>query len=90
MTVPEYDDGISPANVVAKAIAFKCKNWLDTLLRYLPETEASELAAEVKRGEEGNLLGIVLHHRVLKSTPQPPSAQSTGARAAVPSAGRRR
>ncbi len=90
MTVPDYDDGISPADVVAKAVGFKCRNWLDTLLRYMPPTEASELAAEVKRGEEGNLLGIVLHNRVLKSKPQPPLATTGGARTTNPPAGRAR
>ena len=90
MTVSDYDDGVSPATVVAKAVAFKCRNWLDTWLRYVPPTEASVLAAEVKRGDEGDLLGIVLHNRVLKSTPQPPLATSGGTRITVPSGGRRR
>ena len=31
MTVPEYDDRISPANVVAKAIAFKCQSWVSSM-----------------------------------------------------------
>jgi hypothetical protein len=33
--------------------------------------EAMDLYAEVMRGEEGNLVAIVLRHRVLKSNPPP-------------------
>ena len=71
MTVPDYDDRISPANVVAKAIAFKCRNWVNAMLKYMPQTEGTTLHNEIMRGEEGNLLGVVLRHRVLKSTPPP-------------------
>ena len=76
MTVPEYDDRISPANVVAKAIAFKCKSWVDAMMKYIPKNDSDELYKEIMRGEEGSLLGIVLRHRVLKSTPPPPVATS--------------
>ena len=68
MTVPDYDDRISPANVVAKAIAFKCQSWVNSMLKYMPQTEGTNLYNEIMRGEEGNLLGVVLRNRVLKST----------------------
>jgi hypothetical protein len=71
MTVPDYDDAISPANVVAKAVAFKCQNWVNAMVKYMPQTEGRTLYNEIMRGEEGNLLGVVLRHRVLKSTPPP-------------------
>jgi len=71
MTVPDYDDGISPANVVAKAIAAKCRSWVDAMSKYETRAEAVTLYNEIKRGEEGNLLGIVLRHRVLKSNAAP-------------------
>jgi len=71
MTVPEYDDRISPANVVAKAVAFKCQSWVISMLKYMPQTEGTNLYNEIMRGEEGNLLGIVLRNRVSKSMPPP-------------------
>ena len=71
MTVPDYDDRISPANLVAKAVAGKCRSWVDTMLRYKTGTEAAALKNEILRGEDGHLLGIVLRHRVLKSAPPP-------------------
>ena len=71
MTVPDYDDRISPANVVAKAVAFKCQSWVSSMLKYMPQTEGTNLHNEIMRGEEGNLLGIVLRNRVSKSTPPP-------------------
>ena len=74
MTVPDYDDRISPANVVAKAVAFKCQNWVISMLKYMPQTEGITLYNEIMRGEEGNLLGIVLRNRVLNSTPPTPVA----------------
>jgi len=72
MTVPDYDDRISPANVVAKAIAFKCQSWVNAMLKHMPQTEGNRLYDEIMRGEEGNLLGVVLRNRVLKSTPPAP------------------
>ncbi len=71
MTVAQYDDRISPANIVAKAIAAKCRSWVDAMVKNTNRTEATNLFDEVMRGDEGNLLGIVLHHRVLNSTPPP-------------------
>lgn len=59
---------------MAKAIAFKCQNWVNSMLKYMPQTEGTNLYNEIMRGEEGNLLGVVLRHRVLKSTPPPPVA----------------
>lgn len=87
MTTPEYDDGISPANVVAKAVAFKCQTWVNTMVKYLPQAEGTELSKEIMRGEEGNLLGVVLRHRVLKSTPSTPLATGGAGAPARPSAG---
>ena len=74
MTVPDYDDRVSPANVVAKAVAAKCQSWVDAMLKYMPRPEGAELHKEIMRGEEGNLLGIVLRNRVLRSTLPPPVA----------------
>ena len=77
MTVSDYDDRISPANIVAKTIAFKCQSWVNAMVKYMPQTEGTNLYNEIMRGEEGNLLGIVLRHRVLKSTPPAPAAAPT-------------
>jgi len=74
MTVPDYDDRISPANVVAKAVAFKCQSWINIMLKNMPQNDGTKLYNEIMRGEEGNLLGIVLRNRVLKSTPPAPAA----------------
>ena len=82
MTVPEYDDRISPANVVAKALAFKCQSWVDAMVKHAPRTETNDVYKEIMRGEEGNLLGIVLRHRVLKSAPAPTPAPIAAASAA--------
>jgi len=38
------------------------------MLRHLPRADADEQYKEIMRGEEGNLLGIVLRNRVLKAT----------------------
>jgi len=73
--VPDYDDRISPANVVAKAIAVKCQTdariWFDAMSKHATRAETTELSNEVMRGEDANLLGVVLRHRVLKSTTPP-------------------
>jgi hypothetical protein len=71
MTVPEYDDRISPANVVAKAVAFKCQSWVNAMAKYMPQTEGTKLYNEIMRGEEGSLLGVILRYRVLKSNTLP-------------------
>jgi hypothetical protein len=63
MTVPEYDDRISPANVAAKATAFKCQSWVNAMLRHVLRDDADEQCKEIMRGDEGNLLGIVLRNR---------------------------
>jgi hypothetical protein len=73
--VPDYDDRISPANVVAKAVAVKCQTdariWFEAMSKHTTRTEATELFNGVMSGEDANLLGVVLRHRVLK-TPIPP------------------
>lgn len=66
MTAFEYD-----ANVVAKAIAFKCRSWVDACYDTCLEPTAMSCSRKIMRGEEGNRLGIVLRNRVLKSTPPP-------------------
>ena len=86
MTVPEYDDAISPANVVARAVAFKCQSWVDAMMKYTPKTDTTDLYGQIMRGEEGNLLGIVLRHRVLKSAPVPARAPIIAPSAAPPPA----
>jgi hypothetical protein len=79
--VADYDDRVSPVHVVAKAVAAKCQtealNWLNAMLNAMNRTEATEAFNEVMRGEDGNLLAIVLRNRVLKSTP-PPVSQKSG------------
>ena len=72
MTVPDNDDRISPADNVAKAVAAKCRSWVDAMLRQTARTEALEQYNEVMRGEDGTLLGLVLRHRVLQAAPPPP------------------
>ena len=73
--VPDYDDRLSPANVVAKAIAVKCqtdaRNWVNAMLKHTTRTEATDQFNELMRGEDGNLLGVVLRYRVLKSMAPP-------------------
>jgi hypothetical protein len=80
---PDYDDRVSPVTIVAKAVAAKCQmealNWLNAMLNFMDRKEATDLYAEVMRGEEGNLVAIVLRHRVLKSSPPPATAKSTKA-----------
>jgi|SRR5262245_39410166 len=72
-TVADYDDWISPANLVAKAIAAKCEadalNWFNALVAYMKREQATNIYSDVMRGEDGNLVAIVLRHRVLKATP---------------------
>jgi hypothetical protein len=73
--VPDYDDRISPANVVAKAVAMKCqtdaRSWFEAISKHTTRTEATELFNGVMSGEDANLLGVVLRHRVLKTTTSP-------------------
>jgi hypothetical protein len=76
MTVPDFDDRISPSNVIAKAVASKCQTWAEAVLRYMPKTEGADIYKEIMRGEEGNLLGIVLRNRVLGATPAAPLSTS--------------
>jgi hypothetical protein len=74
-TVAEYDDRISPANVVAKAVAAKCEadasSWGNAMLAYMKREQATSIYNDVMHGEDGNLVAIVLRHRVLNSAPGP-------------------
>ena len=85
--VDDYDDRVSHVNIVAKALSAKCQpealNWANAMLKYMDRKEATDLYAEVMRGEEGNLVAIVLRHRVLKSTPAAPSEKAAKAPAAA-------
>ena len=45
--------------------------WFDAMSKHATRTAATELSNEVMRGEDANLLGVVLRHRVLKSTTPP-------------------
>jgi hypothetical protein len=85
--VADYDDRISPVNVVAKALAAKCQpsalTWANAMLKYMDREEAKDMYDEVMRGEEGNLVAIVLRHRVLKSAPSPATQKNATAPAAA-------
>jgi hypothetical protein len=85
--VDDYDDRVSHVNIVAKALSAKCQqdalSWANAMLKYMDRKEATDLYAEVMRGEEGNLVAIVLRHRVLKNTPPAPAPNAKNAKGTV-------
>ena len=72
MFITSYDDGISPANIVAKAIANKCQTdalgWVNALAqsKTMNRDAAMEIFQEAMRGDDANLIMAVLEHRVAK------------------------
>ena len=80
VAVADYDDRISPANIVAKAVAAQCQTdaltWFNAVSRYAKENEAKDMDREVMAGDEGHLLAVVLRHRVQKTLPRPTGAES--------------
>jgi hypothetical protein len=68
--VADYDDGISGANIVAKAIAAQCRrealDWVNALAKYTTQSESTAILNELVSGEDANLIAIVLRHRVSK------------------------
>jgi hypothetical protein len=68
--VADYDDGISGANIVAKAVAAQCRrealDWVNALAKYTTQSESTAILNDLINGEDANLIAIVLRYRVSK------------------------